>query len=162
MYSFFYDIILLYIIPKNNLKWEPIIYQIWYHNLPALTCTSRLTMVPTSLVARHRYTELCTSCRYIAGGNGNSASVPFDMSCRSDGTSGTGVPSAVSHRICGAGCPAAVQSIHAHVVLENSNFPGGSNKKDGPVKSDDDDDDMDDGIYVGNTKNTDNSDFYWL
>lgn len=79
--------------------------------------------------------------------------MPLDMSCRSDGTSGTGVPSDVSHRMCGAGCPAAVQSIHAPVVLENSNFPGGSNKKDGPVKSDDDedDDDMDIGAYVSNT-----------
>lgn len=98
-------------------------------------CTSRLTIVPTLLVARQRYTVLCTSCRYIAGGNGSIASVPFDMSCRRDGTSGTGVPSAVSQRTCGAGCPAAVQSIHAPVVFENSNLPGGSSKKDGLVKS---------------------------
>lgn len=104
-------------------------------NLPALMCTSRLTMAPTSLAARQRYTALCTSCRYMAGGNGSRASVPLDMSCRRDGTSGTGVPSAVNHRTCGAGCPAAVQSIHAPVVFENSNLPGGSSKKDGPVKS---------------------------
>lgn len=115
---------------------------------PALTCMSRLTMAPTSLVARQRYTALCTSCLYMAGGKGSKASVPLDMSCRRDGTSGTGVPSAVSHRMCGAGCPAAVQSIHAPVVLEYSNLPGGSNRKDGPVKSDEID--IDD-IYDDNT-----------
>lgn len=130
------------------------------YNLPALTCTSRLTMDPTSLVARHLYTELCTSCLYMAGGKGSRASVPFDMSCRSDDTSGTGVPSAVSQRMCGAGCPAAVQSIHAPVVLENSNFPGGSSKKDGPVKSDDDVIDV--GAYVGNTENKYNRLIYFF
>jgi len=95
-------------------------------------------MAPTSLVAKHRYTALCTSCLYMAGGNGSKASVPLDMSCRRDRTSDTGVPSAVSHRMCGAGCPAAVQSIHAPVVFENSYLPGGSSRNDGPVKSDDD------------------------
>jgi hypothetical protein len=39
--------------------------------------------------------------------------------------------------MCGAGFPAAVQSIHAPVVLENSYLPGGSSRKDGPVKSED-------------------------
>lgn len=106
-------------------------------NLPALMCTSRLMMAPTSLVARHLYTALCTSCRYMAGGNGNRANVPLDMSSRRDCTSCIGVPSAISHRMYGAGCPAAVQSIQAPVVLENSNFPGGSSRNDGPVKSDD-------------------------
>lgn len=87
----------------------------------------------------------------MAGGKGSKANVPLDMSCRRDDTSDTGVPSAVSHRMCGAGCPAAVQSIHAPVVLENSYFPGGSSRKDGPVKSAEDDEI---GAYDGSTAET--------
>lgn len=60
----------------------------------------------------------------------------FVFTCLSPGTSVTGLPSALIHRISGRGLPVAAHSTTVPVVLEKSMRLDGSFKKTGPDRDD--------------------------
>ena len=88
-------------------------------NSPALTRTSLLTTVPTSLVARQRRLTLeCTASLYAASSNARNRSDPLPSGSTSPDTATTGRPvSAQIQATVGAGRPAAVHGSIAPTVL---------------------------------------------